>query len=302
MILVTGATTMQGKSAVLALLRNNKFKVQLLTEHPDAPQLAELRRAGAEIIAANLKDNTSITSALKDVYGVFAASTFEATEEESLEQKRLIDAISRSSVKHFILSSQPSYAKLSNGVFHVRRFDTKAELEGYTRQLQLPFSFVRMAFNYEHIIELFPLEQDRRGNLHFGFPQGDTKLAMASVSDLGPIVAKIFEHPVEYIGRTVGVVAEDRPCHEYAYIMSKVMQRNVYYTHVPHEDYAASAIRDAKELADMFEVQRRYVPGRQLDLIESHGLNPSMLSLEKWLIDNRERLLAAVKPQESVVY
>jgi hypothetical protein len=72
-------------------------------------------------------------------------------------------------------------------------------------------------------------------NLHFGFPQGSAKLAMTSVSDVGGVVAKIFDHPVDYNGRTVGVVGEDRTCAEYAHIFSKVLDRNVYYHHIPRD-------------------------------------------------------------------
>jgi hypothetical protein len=42
----------------------------------------------------------------------------------------------------------------------------------------------------------------------------------------------------------------------------------------------------------MFEVQRLYIPNRQLDLIESYGLNPRMQSFENWLKKNTDKFEA----------
>jgi hypothetical protein len=122
---------------------------------------------------------------------------------------------------------------------------------------------------------------------------------MASVEDMGGVVATIFDHPAEYIGRTVGVVGEDRTCEEYAATITKVLQRPVRYNYIPRETYASFGFPGAEELANMFEVQRLYIPERQLDLIESYGLNPNMQTFESWLLKNKHKFPIAVE-QESL--
>jgi hypothetical protein len=183
----------------------------------------------------------------------------------------------------------------------VPQFDIKATLQEYAKSLGIPASFVHVAYYYENFINLFPLQRDRHNNLHFGFPQGDARLAMASVQDVGGVVAKIFDHPFEYTGRTVGVVGEDRSCAEYAHIMSKVLNRNVYYHHIPRDIFIGYDFPQADRWADVFEVQRLYVSNHQLDLIESYGLYPEMQTFEKWLEKNKQKILAQIPAEEEGV-
>jgi len=294
-ILVFGATGAQGGSVAESLLNQDQFTVRIFTRHPNSWKAIALANAGAEIAAGDLNDITSISRALKGVYGVFGVTDyFEHSVDEYILGKNLIAAVSQSNVQHFVYSSRPGYHKLSGGALPVPQCDLKWQLEKYIRSLDLPFTFVRMSFYFENFINRFPLKEDKQGNLHFAFPQGNSNMAMASVADMGGIVSAIFNHPLHYIGRTVGIAAEDRLCSEYAYILSKGLQRNVYYTPVTHAEFAASSVPGAEELANMFEVQRLYIPKKQIDLIESYGLHPQMQSFETWIADNRNRLLKAV--------
>lgn len=298
-ILVTGATGAQGGSVAKALLQSKKFDVRILTRDASSPKAIALQQAGAEIVAGDFNDIDSLHQALKDVYGVFGVTNYWEHFGKEIELGRnLIDAVRNSGVRHFVFSSLDNYHKLSNGSFSVPQYDIKAILKEYAKSFKLPSTFVQMSFYFENFFSIFPLRNDKYGNLHFGFPLGDSKLAMASVEDMGGVVATIFDHPVEYTGRTVGIVAENRPCSEYAYIMSKVLQRNVYYTPVAHDVYAAYNSPVAAEQADTFQVQRLYAPNRQMDLIESYGLNPGMLTLEKWMIKNKEKFNRLINAQQ----
>ena len=121
---------------------------------------------------------------------------------------------------------------------------------------------------------------------------------MASVTDVGGVVASIFDYPVEYIGRTVGVVGEDRSCPEYAHIMSKVLNRNVYYHHIPRDVFIGYDFPQAEIWADTFEVQRKYINNHQLDLIESYGLNPTIQTFETWLERNKLKIFSQIPSKE----
>jgi len=110
---------------------------------------------------------------------------------------------------------------------------------------------------------------------------------MTSVEDTGGIVRSVFQHPTEYIGRTVGVVGVDDTCAAYAKLMSQVFNQPVEYKYIPRDVYAGFGFPGAEELANMFEVQRLYISDRKMDLIESHGLNTEMQTFEKWLYKNK---------------
>jgi len=229
-------------------------------------------------------------------YGVFGVTNFwEHYELEYQHGKNLIDAVQQSGIRHFVMSTLPDYHALSQGELAVPHCDLKAALEKYARSQQVFFTFVRVAFYYENFLQFFPLQKSADGTYCFGFPQGDTKLAMFSAEDLGAVVSSIFDHPVEYIGRTVGVVGEDRTCAEYAAIMTQVLGRNVRYQHIPREQYAALGFPGAEELANMFDVQRRFIPNRQIDMIESYALNPNMQSFEQWLVKHRQQFKLQVE-------
>ena len=301
-ILVTGATGAQGGSVAKILLSQNKFDVRILTRDDTSPKAIALQLAGAELAIGDFEDTDSLRRAMKGVYGVFGVTDFEEHfEKEIVHGKNLIDAVKYSGVQHFVYSASPNYHKISRGEHSVPQCDIKATLQDYTKSLGIPCSFVHVAYYYENFISLFPLQRDKHNNLHFGFPQGNAKLAMASVSDVGGVVAKIFDHPVEYNNRTVGVVGEDRSCAEYAHIMSKVLEKSVYYHHIPRDIFIGFDFPQAEIWADVFEVQRLYISNHQIDLIESYGLYPAMQTFETWLQKNKSKVLSQIPAEEEGV-
>lgn len=301
-ILVTGATGAQGGSVARKLLEDGKFAVRILTRDGTSSSAMALERAGAEIAIGNFNNVGTLLEAMIDVYGVFGVTDFdEHAEREIFHGKNLIDAVKHSGVEHFVYSSSPNYHKLSNGERSVPQCDIKARLQEYAKSLKVPSSFVHVSFYFENFLKLFPLQRDRHDNLHFGFPQGHTNLAMTSVEDVGGVVAKIFEQPVQYIGRTVGVVGEDRPCEEYAYIMSKTLDQNVYYHHIPRDIFIGFDNMLTERWADVFEVQRLHITDRHIDMIESYGLYPAMQSFENWLRQNKNKILSLIPAREEGV-
>lgn len=301
-ILVTGATGAQGGSVARVLLDNKQFAVRVLTRNVQSAQAQVLEAAGAEIVAGDFDDVESLQRALQGVYGVFGVTNFwEHFEKEFQQGKNLINAVKEAGVQHFVYSSLKDYHGLSGGTLSVPHCDIKAALKNYAKELQLPATFTEVAFYYENFLTFFPLQKDGQGSFFFGFPQGDTKLSMFSVEDLGGVVAAVFDHPNEYIGRTVGVVAEDLTCAEYAQIMSKVLEWDVYFNYIPRDVYAGFGFPGAEELANMFEVQRLYILNRQLDLIESYGLNPGMQRFESWLKKHKATFVGRISEQLATV-
>lgn len=291
-ILVTGATGAQGGSVARALLKENKFRVRILTRNPQSQKAKVLERAGAEIFEGDLEDEASLLRAIEGCYGVFGITNFwEHYAKEYQQGINLIDAVKEVGVQHFVLHTLPDYYRLSKGRYSVPHCDIKASFEEYARGLGLPVTFIHVAFYYENFLTFFPLQKAEDGSFHFGFPQGDTKLAAVSVEDVGGIVTSVFNRPADYIGRTVGAVGADETCGEYAAIMSRVLQKNVQYNHIPRDVYAAYGFPGAEELANMFEVQRLFIPERFSDMLESYMLNPQMQNFETWVAKNKYRFI-----------
>ena len=300
-VLVTGATGAQGGSVARALLANNTFAVRALTRNPGSAKAASLKALGAEIVSGDLNDTESIRRAVKDCYGVFGVTNFwEHFEQEYQQGKNLIDVVNEMNVQHFILHTLPDYNRLSNGELPTPHCDMKAALQRYCQQLGLPATYLQPAFYYENFHTFFPLQKSQDDTWYFGFPQGNTRLAMVCAEDIGGIAATIFDHPKEYTGRTVGAVGADNTCYEYAAVMSRVLGVPVEYKYIPVEVYADLGFPGDKELANMFEVQRRYITNRQIDLIESYGLNPHMQTFENWVKNNKDVFVEMMAEKEAI--
>ena len=80
--------------------------------------------------------------------------------------------------------------------------------------------------------------------------------------------------------------------------MSKVLNRNVYYHHIPRDIFIGYDFPQADRWADVFEVQRLFMSNHQIDLIESYGLYPEMQTFEKWLEKNKQKVLSQIPAQE----
>ncbi|HTI08188.1 MAG TPA: NmrA/HSCARG family protein [Puia sp.] len=289
-ILVLGATGAQGGSVARALLKSNHYTVCCLTRNPLSEKALALREEGAVIVAGDLDDKESLLAAMEGCYGVFGLTNFwEHFDKEWQQGRNLAEAALATGVKHLIYSGLPGYNRLSNGRYSVPHCDIKAELEQYIKDLGVPASFVHIAFYYENFFDFFPPRKGADGSYYFGFSQGNTPLAMASAEDMGAIVALMFGNPALYLGKTVGIVGEDRTCTEYAAIMSRVLGRTIRYNYIPRDVFAQLGFPGAEELANMFEVQRLHIPHRRGDLLNCYHMNPRMQSFEVWLQRNKHK-------------
>lgn len=295
-ILVTGATGAQGGSVARALLQKGDFAVRIFTRNAATEKALALRRLGAEIAVGDMNDVASLEAAMNDCYGVYGVTNYwEHGKNEYRLGMNLVEAVAVSGIQHFVLHTQPNYNALSGGEFDVPHFDIKAALKAYSQELRLPATYLQVSFYYENFLRFFPLRQDQYGTFQFGFPQGNTPLAMVSVEDVGPLAASLFEQPTSYIGRTVTAVGDDDRCDAYAAAMTRVLEFPFHYNYIPRELYRCFGIPFADELANMFEVQRLYIPSRQKEMEESYRINPAMQSFEGWLACHKSQFVAALQ-------
>lgn len=289
-ILITGATGAQGGSVAAHLLKGGTFAVRALTRNPQSDRARGLAREGAEVVAGDLADRASVERALAGCHGCFGVTNFwEHFGKEAEHGRNLVEAVAASGVRHFVFSTLPAVKKITGGELDVPHFDIKGELEEHARVRELPATFVHIAFYYENFLTFFPPQKQEDGSYSFGFPQGDTPLAMVSVEDVGGIVAPVFTRREEFLGRTIGIVGDDRPCAEYASDMSRVLGKTIRYQHIPREVFAGFGFPGADDLANMFEFNRTRIPNRNADLEESRKLYAQIRTFYTWLEQNRAR-------------
>jgi uncharacterized protein YbjT (DUF2867 family) len=283
-ILVIGATGAQGGSVARHLLRAGSSRVRCLTRRPHSTAAREIADLGGELVEGDLSDPASLRAALRGCDGAFGVTNYwEHFEREFEHGRNFIDSLAASDIQHAVISTLPHAKHLSGGRLAVPHLDSKGRIEEYGRGAALPATYIHVAFYYENFLSYFPPRRQSDGTYVFGFPQGNTPLAAVAVEDVGGVVAAIFAESFWYRDKVIGVVGDDLRCDDYAEVMQRVLHRPFAYRHVAHDTFAALGFPGARDLADMFEFNRQYVPNRRVDLAKSRELYPEIRPFERWL-------------------
>ena len=288
-ILVTGATGAQGGSVADFLLKSGNYSVRALTRDAGSEKALNLKDKGAEIAEGNMEDVTSLIDAMKDCYGVFGVTSFwEHFQKEFEHGKNLVDAVSKSNIEHFVFSTLPNVKKISNGKYEAPHLDLKAELEEYSKSKDLKATYVHAAFYFENFYTFFPPQKQEDGSFTFGFPQ-ENNLRGISIEDLGGIVLNIFDHPSEYIGKTIFAAGDSITPAEYAATMSEVLGKKVIFNYIPQDIFAGFGFPGADDLAAMFAFQQEFLPPPHTDADDSRKMYPELKTFKQWMEDNKDK-------------
>ncbi len=134
-VLVTGATGQQGGAVARALL-SRRHRVKALTRNPDSDAARRLASAGAEIVAGDLADTTSLAKAAGAVDTMFlmGSNVSAGAEEEARQGILAADAAKAAGVGHLIYSSVAG-ANKKTGIPH---FESKYRVESHLAGLGIP--------------------------------------------------------------------------------------------------------------------------------------------------------------------
>jgi uncharacterized protein YbjT (DUF2867 family) len=273
-ILVTGATGNQG-GAVAGRLHNEGWRVRALIRDPGKPEARKLAETGIEVVKGDLDDRASIDKVIKDVYGVFAVLTpftDKGLEGEIKQGKDLADAAKAARVSHYVYSSVGGADK-KTGIPH---FESKYEIEKHISSLGLPSTVFRPVFFYYNFNSDMLRQSILGGTLSMAI-KPDKPLQMLAVEDLAVFVAKAFDNPGEYIGKTVELAGEELTMPQAAESFGKVLGKPVKYVEMPIEQVRSYS----EDFARMFEWFNKH--GYDVDIKSLRELHPEMLTLEQWL-------------------
>ena len=157
---VIGATGIQGSSVVLAALQSSEqWHVRAITRDPTGRAAQVLQAKGVEVVKADLNELSSLTMAFADTYAIFAATDFfgpfgsfnadvkKAMEVEWTQTNNIIQAaLACESLQHFVWSTLPHAARISNGKFKIGHFEAKNRGEDLIRSV--PSLLARTTFAY----------------------------------------------------------------------------------------------------------------------------------------------------------
>ena len=307
-ITVFGATGTQGGGLARAILADPKreFTVRAVTRKPDSPKGRALAAAGAEIVAADLDDVSSLERAMTGAHGVFGVTNFWehfSAPKEYEQATNLAEAARRAEVAHVIWSTLEDTRKwipLSDnrmptlqGKYKVPHFDAKGESDQVFTQLGVPTTFLLTSFYWENFI-FFGLGPKRGGDgvLAVTYPMGDKRLPSIAVEDIGKCAYGIFKRGGELIGQTVGVAGEHPTGAEIAAALTRALGEEVRYNDVPPDVFRSFGFPGADDIGNMFQFKADfndlYCANRSVEF--SRSLNPELQTLDQWMAANKDRI------------
>ncbi|KAH8586525.1 HSCARG dehydrogenase [Bisporella sp. PMI_857] len=147
---VVGATGTQGSAVLSAAVSSGIYQVRAvlfsLNRATSMPKAQALKEKGVEIVYADLDDEASLVEAFKESAAIFALTDFfrpftaggpaHALQIEENQGQNLARAASRTpTLKHYIWSTLPDIAALSNGKYAIPHFVAKNAVDKYIKSI-----------------------------------------------------------------------------------------------------------------------------------------------------------------------
>ncbi|KAF5392656.1 hypothetical protein D9757_000948 [Collybiopsis confluens] len=228
LILVIGATGMQGRPTVASLLASrpdgtpSPYAVRALTRDPTSKQAQELKLLGAELFKGRFDDLESITAALKDCYGIFVnTDTFTVGAEAEMFYAIKIFEEARKSpqLRHFVWGGLDYGSKIGefDPRFRTVHHDSKGAVGDFLKMQpssmgdSLAWSILTTGPYMENLggILLGPLpKRDSNGNVVFAVPTGNGHIPAVCLEDVGWWVRYTFDHRAETSGQELKIATE----------------------------------------------------------------------------------------------
>jgi uncharacterized protein YbjT (DUF2867 family) len=304
-IAVVGASGAQGGGLARAILADSSggFSTRALTRKPDSEKAKDLARRGAEVVACDTDDVTSVERAFEGAYGAYCMTNYWehfSADREFAQASAMAAAAKSAGVRHVIwstLEDTRKFVPLSDnrmptlfGKFKVPHFDSKGEADGVFSAAGVPTTCLLTAFYWENLIHFgMGPKKGSDGRLAFTLPMGDKKLAGITVEDIGKCAYGVFRRGAEFIGKTVGIAGEHLTGAQMAASLGKALGREVVYHAVTPEAFRGFGFPGAEDLGNMFqfkaEFESYYCGARSLAV--SRALNPALLTFDAWLAQNK---------------
>ncbi|EJD00672.1 NmrA-domain-containing protein [Fomitiporia mediterranea MF3/22] len=296
LIAVVGATGAQGGSVVQYLLNDpdHTFRVRALTRNVDSPKAKALAESAVEVVKADLNDVNSLKKAFEGVYGVFGVTNFWEVfsgEKETQHGKALVDAAVAAGVKHFVWSTLDHTSDPS-----VPHWDSKAAVDDYLKQTNLPRTSLYTAFYYENLLT-FPnlnIEKDDAGKLVADWPVfwTDGPIGGYSAAETGAYVLEALKKPKEWIGKDLRVVSDVFTPRQFITAVSEVTGQEIAIREYDREKFNESRAYSEELWANMeYFYKHNGNPNRDADL--TLRINPSRKDHRAFVQANKEAFIAS---------
>jgi uncharacterized protein YbjT (DUF2867 family) len=307
-IAVFGATGAQGGGLARAILDDPQggFAVRAITRDPGSPQARALAQAGAQVVAADIDDESGLAQALEGAHGAYFVTFFWAhfsPEREKAEALSMARAAKSAGIAHAIWSTLEDTRRsvpLADdrmptlmGRYKVPHFDAKGESDAYFVELRVPTTFLLTSFYWDNLIHFgMAPKRGADGRLVFTLPMGDKRLPGIAAEDIGRCAYGVFKAGETYRNRRVGIAGEHLTGAQMAQALAQALGEEVAYVAPTPAEYRAFGFPGAEDLGNMFQFKQEceadYCGARDPAL--ARALNPRLQDFRTWLAANKDRL------------
>src|SRR4051794_12371713 len=157
-IAVIGATGAQGGGLARAILADpdGGFTLRALTRNPQSEAARQFADQGAEVVEADIRDETSLAKAFDGAYGAYVVTNFwehMSADQEKQDVERIANAARAAGLSHVIWSTlddtrdhipvHDDRMPTLQDTYKVPHFDAKAEADSYFTAAGVPTTFLR---------------------------------------------------------------------------------------------------------------------------------------------------------------
>jgi uncharacterized protein YbjT (DUF2867 family) len=307
-IAVVGATGAQGGGLVRSILAEpgGEFAVRALTRNADSPAAIKLAAAGAEVVVADVDDESSLARAFDGAYGAYCVTFYWdhfSPEREQAQAAAMARAARRAGLSHVIWSTLEDtrrFIPLDDarmpallGRYKVPHFDAKGESDRFFTDLGLPVTFLLTSFYWDNFINFgMAPRRDAGGVLTLTIPMADKKLPGIAAEDIGRCAHGIFKRGAALQGEYVGAAGEHLTGAEMARAFELALGQPVKYHAVEPAVYRGFGFPGAEDLGNMFQFKQEFSEEFCLprDPAVARSLNPDLQDFATWLGRNKSRI------------
>ena len=310
-ITIFGATGAQGGGLARAILAEpaSGFSVRAVTRKPESEAALALRRAGAQIMVANLDDASSVRQAVDGAWGAFCVTNFWehfSPERELAQARAMAEAAAAARLAHVIWSTledtrvvvAPDGRRMPvlMGKYNVPHFDAKGEADRFFRECAVPTTRLLTSFYWDNLISFgMGPKPGANGRLAFTLPMGGHKLPGIAAEDIGRCAWGVLKQGEKFIGEAVGIAGEHLTGAQMADELAKALGQPVDYNAVTAEQFRGFGFPGAEDLGNMFqfkqEFEQSFCGARKLET--SRSLNPALQTFAQWLARHKGQIPVA---------
>ncbi|EFQ56214.1 SDR family oxidoreductase [Streptococcus downei] len=214
LIALTGVTGHLG-GQVAKLLERKNLNLRYLARRPEkAPKVA-----GVPVFQSAYDRSQETLEALSGVDVLLMVSASESLNRLA-EHRAFIDSAKEAGVKHIVYAS--FYNASLQATFTYSR--THAATENYIKERGFTYTFIRDNFYLDFFLELGQVYGEIKG------PAGDGKVSAVARQDVAQVLAKILEHPSDWVNQTLDMTGpEDLTMTQVTGILSQGLGKTVSY-------------------------------------------------------------------------